>query len=91
MMAANPKVKGIFPVSSEHVRLASIEEIEKKIEEVKKLFLSMDEGLKTFKETIAKGDIAANLESVIKKSAESDDLVLICGSFYIMSDVKAFF
>ena len=41
-------------------------------------------------EPINEGDIVSTLNTVIKEAVEDNNIVLVCGSFYIMSDVREF-
>ena len=43
------------------------------------------------RDPIEGGDIHKTLSHVTKEASLSKDVVLICGSFYIMSDVRSFF
>ena len=50
-----------------------------------------DERIKIFKDPIENGNIKSTIESVISKGNSSEDIILICGSFYIMQDVRETF
>ena len=41
-LASHPNVKAIFPVTSKHFKIVPIKDISKKIEDIKKLFLSFE-------------------------------------------------
>ena len=41
-------------------------------------------------EPINEGDIVSTLNTVLKEAVEENNIVLVCGSFYIMSDVREF-
>lgn len=89
-MASDTQVKAIYPITSKHFKLTSIEDVQKKIQEVKKLFLSFDEAVSVFKEPIENGNIEATIQHALEQSVKDNDVVLICGSFYIMSDVREY-
>jgi hypothetical protein len=42
-------------------------------------------------EPVNDGDIVSTLNTVLKEAVEDNNIVLVCGSFYIMSDVREFF
>jgi folylpolyglutamate synthase/dihydropteroate synthase len=43
-----------------------------------------------FQDTINKGDIPSTLKTIIDESAKENDIILVCGSFYIMADVREY-
>lgn len=51
----------------------------------------MNEQKNPFQDPIKSGDIHETLLKVTKNAAENKDVVLVCGSFYIMSDVRNFY
>jgi folylpolyglutamate synthase/dihydropteroate synthase len=91
-LATSPNVKAIFPVTSPHFKLQSIDTMKSKFAEVTKLVHPyVEESKSSLKEPIDGGDIALTLTHVTKEAAKNKDVVLICGSFYIMSDVRSFY
>ena len=44
-----------------------------------------------FQAPILSGDIKGTLSHVTKNAAENKDVILVCGSFYIMADVREFY
>ena len=91
-LASSPNVISIHPVSSSHFKLQSIDSIAEKFAEVKKsLHPYIDQGKNPLQEPIERGSIPHTLEHITKEAASNQDVVLVCGSFYIMSDVRSFY
>ena len=81
-------VDKIHFVSWPHFKLASLEtlmgiayEVEKNLNERKN---------EVFQPIIEDGNISKTLEKVLK-DASNNDVILVCGSFYIMEEVRDFF
>ena len=91
-LATSPNVKAIHPVTSSHFKLQKIDSIKSKFDEVSKLLHPyIDNQKNPLQEPIEEGDIKTTLQKVTKDAAEHQDVVLICGSLFIMSDVREFF
>lgn len=91
-LASSPNVKSIHPVTSPHFKLQGIDAIANKFTEVKKtLHPYIEQWENPLKEPIQEGSIPHTLEQITKEAAVNKDVVLVCGSFYIMSDVRNFF
>ncbi|CDW75224.1 folylpolyglutamate synthase [Stylonychia lemnae] len=89
-MASHASVTSVYPITSNHFKICPIEEIQDRVKEVQKLFLSFEKPATVFQEPIQGGLISSTLEQVIKESQKQKDIVLICGSFYIMADVREY-
>lgn len=90
-LATNSHVKSIYPVTSNHFKLSTIGEINEKINDAIKLLHSYDSHGNPFKTEINNGDIPSTLTHVTQEAADHQDVVLVCGSFFIMPDVRQFF
>lgn len=44
----------------------------------------------TFNEIIDKGKISSNIDAAIKVAQENNDVILYCGSFYIMAEAREY-
>lgn len=66
--------------------------MKQKFAEVSKLLHPyIDHQQNPLREPIEGGDIHKTLKHITHEASQSKDVVLICGSFYIMSDVRSFF
>ena len=90
-IATCPKVAAIHPVTSQHFKLSHIDIVKENVEEISRLLHPYINEKNPFQEPIESGDIQSTLSHVTKKAAENQDVVLVCGSFYIMADVRDFF
>lgn len=91
-IATCENVKAIHPVTSQHFKLQHIDSVKEKVEEIVKLLHPYNTQQKNpFQDPIKSGDIAMTLNEVTKNAAEKKDVVLVCGSFYIMADVRHFY
>ena len=90
-IATCPNVAAIHPVTSQHFKLQHIDSVKEKVEEIERLLHPYTGGKNPFQEPIEKGDIHSTLKHVTKKAAEKKDVVLVCGSFYIMADVRDYY
>jgi len=61
-----------------------------KIREVLGLFVFFEKP-KNFRPPIEGGNIERTLDHVLDQSLPEKDLVLICGSYYIMAEVREYF
>eukprot|EP00347_Sterkiella_histriomuscorum_P015118 403358251 len=89
-LGSHPQVKTLYPVTSQHFKIISIDEIQTRIEDVSKLFLSFEKPNLGFQKPIENGNIAKTIQHVIEDAQKNNDIVLLCGSFYIMSDVREY-
>ena len=70
--------------------ICPVADIQKKIEEVKKLLFSNEEIKSAFRDPIEDGNIEKTLIHVFNQGIEDNDVIIICGSFFIMADVREF-
>ena len=90
-MATSPNVKAVYPVASDHFKLQSIDQVKTKFAEVSKhLHPYIEKWENPLRDPIEEGDIKRTLTHIAKEAAANKDVILICGSFYIMSDVRNF-
>lgn len=91
-LATSPNVKTIYPVTSQHFKLQHIDNVKSKVDEIIKLLHPyIDLSQNPFQEPIECGNIGCTLDKVTKAAGENKDVVLVCGSFYIMQDVREFY
>lgn len=91
-LATSPNVIAIHPVTSPHFKLQNIDAVRTKFDEVSKLLHPyIDHAKNPLKEPIGEGDIKQTLQQITEQAAAKKDVVLVCGSFYIMSDVRNFY
>lgn len=91
-IATCPNVKAIHPVTSQHFKLQHIDSVKQRVDEITKLLHPYISHQKNpFQEPIECGNIHSTLHKVTKTAAENKDVVLICGSFYIMADARDFY
>ncbi len=70
-----PLISAVYPVSAEHRRLVKVSDLSKQMN-------AIDD--KLFKQPV--GSIKETLEHVVK--VRKGETILICGSFFIMSEVR---
>ena len=81
-------VQKIHFVATSHQRLTPLHSIIKAAKEFEQDHTGQTDQI--FQELVADGDIGETIRKALQESVE-DEVMLVCGTFYIMEDVKDFF
>lgn len=79
MLANSPVVKEVYPVSSDHFRLMRLADLQNECRQV-----PTQNGV--FKEPL--GSIDETLFSLVGRTDSAKRNILVCGTFFIMKDVR---
>lgn len=89
-LASHKHVRAMYPVTNKHFKIMGLDEMSSKIQSVHKLFQSFEQEQLAFREPVSDGDIGQTIRHALLEAQKHNDIVLICGSFYIMSDVREY-
>ncbi|CDW91790.1 folylpolyglutamate synthase [Stylonychia lemnae] len=89
-LATHKNLRSICPITLDHESVTPINEYKVKVQEVQKLINSFEKS-SVFLEPIQEGHLSNTLEQALKQCHSNKDILLVCGSYNIMHDVRQFF